>query len=338
MPLPEIITPLFTQADTQIAGFMLSGASRVAAAAINPFRILVTVYIFFWGLAMWRGLIEEPLGDALGRLFRIVLIATIALGAGVYAPVIANFLFNTPGQLASVLLGAATTPESVMDVALNKGNDIAFVFFDRDSDGISGALFDTAAALIVWLFTAVVVLVGAALVLLSKIALGILIAFGPLFIALMLFDSTKNFFQSWLGQALNYLFIYSLVAAVVMVMFALWTPSLDYAKNNLSVGFSELLPMVIYGGAAIVVLLQVPGIASGLAGGVQIGTLGAIGWASNKLGAARRSTLRRETFRRADGSRGADYRGAVPSLARGAVGAARAIQARVRRPNALAQK
>jgi hypothetical protein len=54
------------------------------------------------------------------------------------------------------------------------------------------------------------------------------------------------------------------------------------------------LPIVV--SACFVLLMQVPGIASGLAGGVQIGTLGAIGWAADKtksaLGAARPQNVR----------------------------------------------
>ncbi|TCV82735.1 type IV secretion system protein [Sulfurirhabdus autotrophica] len=342
MSLPTIVAPLFVDVDTAITGFMLSAASRVSAASIVPFKTLVTVYIFLWGLAMWRGLIDEPMSDAVSRIFRIVLIGVIALGTGVYGPVIANFLYNTPAQLASTLIGATTSPQAVMDVALNKGNDIANAFMSITSLSISQAFADSLAALVTWIFTGIIVLYGAALILLSKIALGIIIALGPLFIAMLLFDSTKSFFQSWISQALNYLFIYALVAAVVMIMFALWLPSLDIAIKNSGAGFSAIIPMMIVGGACFVILMQVTGIASGLAGGVQVGTLGAIGWTGNKLGrgagAARRGTLRREEFRRADGSRGTEWRGAVPAASRTATKAYKAVKNRFSSGNSVSTK
>ena len=343
MSLPPIVAPLFTSVDTAITGFMLSAASRIAAAAVTPFKILVSVYIILWGLALWRGLIEEPLSDAVGRIFRIVLIGVIALGAGVYGPVIASFIYNTPAQLATALMGSVATPETVMDVALNQGNDIALGFMSIPRPPLSMAAFgDYLAAIIVWVFTGVIILYGAALILLSKVALGVLVALGPIFIALLLFDTTKNFFQSWIAQALNYLFIYALVAAVVLIMFALWTPQLTYAMTNAAGGFSALIPMIIVGGACFVILMQTSGIASGLAGGVQLLTLGAMGWAGNKLGraggAARRGTLRREEYRRADGSRGAEWRGAAPAAARGTANAYRAIRARVAGGNSVAAK
>ncbi len=337
MALPPIVAPLITQVDTVVTGFFLTASSSMAAAAVTPFKTLVTVYILMWGLAMWRGLIDEPLSDAVGRIFRVVLIGAIALGSGYYGPYIATLLYNTPAQLASVLVPAAS-PSTVMDGALSQGNDIAAAFWAAGGITNLGPIFE---ALIVWIFTILVVLYATALILLSKVALGVVIAFGPLFIAFLLFDTTKNFFTSWLGQALNYLFIYSLAVAVIQIMFSLWATQLAGVPLS-GTSFTDLIAALIVGGACFVVLMQVTGIASALAGGVQIGTLGAVGWTANKLGrgagAARRGTLRREEFRRADGSRGAEWRGAAPAAARGAAALARNIKDRVTGGNSVAAK
>ena len=284
MTLAPIIGPFLTQVDTAVTGFYLTGASRVAAAAVTPFKTLVTVFIVLWGLALWRGLINEPLSDGVARVFRIVLVATFALGAGVYGPVIASFLYNTPAQLASAVVGPGVAPYSVMDSALNVGNDIAASYMSLTSIASPSSSFAAIlSALVVWLFTAFVVLYGVALILLSKVVLGIVIAVGPLFIAMLLFDTTKRFFESWVGQALNYLFIFALVAATVSIMFAFWQSQLNFALANSTAGFTALLPMIIGGGAIFVILMQVPALASGLAGGVQLGTLGAVGWTMNKM-------------------------------------------------------
>ena len=297
MAMPPVVGPLLGQVDAAVTGFYLAAAGRVAAAAVTPFRAMVTIYILLWGLALWRGLINEPLSDGVARLFRVVLVGAIALSVGIYGARIASFLYNTPAQLASVVVGGAVTPETVMDSSLSKGNDIALAFMGLISiTDIGGSIAAVLSALIVWLFTAVLVLYGTALILLSKVILGLVIALGPLFIALLLFDSTKRFFEGWLGQALNYLFVYALVAATVNIMFALWAPQLQYALDNNSGGFKVLLPMIIVGGASFVILMQVPALASGLAGGVQLGTLGAVGWTFNRtrgtLGMARPQNVR----------------------------------------------
>lgn len=293
----SIVATYLTQVDVAVTGFFLDASSRVAAAASTPFRAGVTLYIVLWGLAMWRGLINEPLSDGMSRVLRIVLVGTFALSTGVYGPRIATAIYNTPAQLAAVVAGGTVSPQLVMDNAISKGDEIARAYLALVSvTDIGGSFAAVLSALIVWLLTVIVVLYGVALILLSKIALAIVLSLGPISIALLLFDTTKRFFESWLGQALNYMFIFALVASAVTILFALWMPALNYALANNSQGFTALLPMLLMGGVTFVVLMQVPGIASGLAGGVQIGTLGAAGWAAGKtrgaLGAARPQNIR----------------------------------------------
>jgi type IV secretion system protein VirB6 len=337
MALPPIIDPFLAQVDTAVTGFYLAAAGRVSAAAVTPFRTMVTIYIVLWGLAFWRGLINEPLSDGIGRVLRIVLIGSIALGAGIYGSRVASFLYNTPAELASVVAGGPTAPQTVMDSALNKGNDIAGAFMSLVSLGAIGAsIAAILSAMIVWIFTAIVVLYGAALIVLSKVILGMVIAVGPLFIALLLFDATKRFFESWMGQALNYLFIFMLVATAVNIMFALWAPQLQYALDNNAAGFSALIPMIVVGGAAFIILMQVPALASGLAGGVQLGTLGAVGWVGNKMrGAA--SAARPQNIRAAARSVRRDVM-AVRAGASAAAAPARWVASRVRPGNSVSNK
>ena len=68
MALPPIIDPFLLQVDTAVTGFYLAAAGRVAMAIVNPFKTMITIYILLWGLAFWRGLINEPLSDGIGRV------------------------------------------------------------------------------------------------------------------------------------------------------------------------------------------------------------------------------------------------------------------------------
>ena len=337
MALPPIVGPFFAKVDLSVTAYYLDAVTRMSAAAAQPFKIMVTIYIILWGLAFWRGLINEPLSDGVGRVFRIVLIGTIALTAGVYSGHIASFLYNTPGQLATVVSGGPTTPDTVMDDALNKGNDIAGAFMSLVTlSAIGASIAAILSAMIVWIFTALVVLYGAALIVLSKVILAMVIGIGPLFIALLLFDSTKRFFESWLGQALNYMFIFMLVATAINIMFALWQPQLQYALDNNAAGFSALIPMIIVGGAAFIILMQIPALASGLAGGVQLGTLGAVGWVGNKMSGAA-GALRPQNLRASARSMRRDVM-AVRAGAAAAAAPARWVASRVRPGNSVTNK
>ena len=56
---------------------------------------------------------------------------------------------------------------------------------------------------------------------LSKIALCDPLALGPFFIALLLFETTKRFFESWIAQMANYAFVTILTVMVAALMMGL---------------------------------------------------------------------------------------------------------------------
>jgi type IV secretion system protein VirB6 len=57
------------------------------------------------------------------------------------------------------------------------------------------------AGAIVWVLMGLVCVYTMFLIALSSIALAVLLALGPLFIALLLFDATRRFFEAWIGYS-----------------------------------------------------------------------------------------------------------------------------------------
>src|SRR3546814_1343953 len=53
--------------------------------------------------------------------------------------------------------------------------------------------------------------VGFAITIFAKVALAIIIALGPIFIALALFEPTRRFFHGWLGQVFNYIVLLAVI-------------------------------------------------------------------------------------------------------------------------------
>lgn len=296
MALTPILQPFFTKVDAVFGGFFLGGAANVATAITPIFKILVTLFVVLWGLAVWRGLIQEPLSDGVTRIVKIVLIGVFALNAAVYGPQIANTIYKTPEELAGVIMPAAggassSGPATSLDNALDKGNELAKRFIAATSiTSPFASIVLGLEAILIWIFTAVLVGYAAALVLLAKIGLAIILSIGPIFIALLLFDASKTFFQGWLAQALNFLFTYVLVVVALALALTFLDANLTQAITDIPLGtvpdFSVLLSALIVGSATFIVLKQVPGIASGLAGGVQLSTLGAVGWAMRSGGRA----------------------------------------------------
>src|SRR6202007_1583674 len=91
------------------------------------------------------------------------------------------------------------------------------------------------AGFVVYFIVGITVLYTIFLLALSRIALSVLLALGPLFIALLLFNSTKRFFETWLAQLSNYAFITIITVLVAALMLHVVTVS---AQQAVSVGGS----------------------------------------------------------------------------------------------------
>jgi type IV secretion system protein VirB6 len=112
---------------------------------------------------------------------------------------------------------------------------------------------------------------------LSKIALSVLLAIGPLFVALTLFETTKRFFEAWLAQLLNYAFVTVLTVLVAALMMRLITVSATQAAA-LGDGITVAMAVRVCLAAALVFLVmrQVMPMAAGLASGLALSTFGAV--------------------------------------------------------------
>lgn len=265
-----LIADFFASVDSVFVSFFSSGASRVATSVRPVFNVLVTLYVVLWGVSIWRGLIEEPMSDGITRILKIVLIGTFALNSGVYAPQIAQAIFQMPDELAGVLISGASTASPILSL---------------------GMLLQ---AIGVWVFTVILVGYAAALILLSKIGLSIVLALGPLFIALLLFEPTRQLFSGWLAQAINGVLTYVVAVAIVALGLQFFQSAATASLNAMDTAtpqFTALFPLLIVGGAVFLTLMQSGAIASALAGGIQIGTLGGVGWALNRAGSLLKSPL-----------------------------------------------
>ena len=105
------------------------------------------------------------------------------------------------------------------------------------------------------------------LIALSNVALAVLLALGPIFIAMLFFDATKRLFAAWIAQLVNYALI---TVITVMVGALLLQIVKSYATQTAALGSAlltvDVLHMVLIAVLVFLLLLQVMPIAAGLAG------------------------------------------------------------------------
>lgn len=233
---------------------------------------LLIIYMALWGIAHLRGTINEPLKDGFGRILRVVLVVSFALNAGLYLGVVVDFLYNGPDQLASVVAGAAPGLAGI-DAVMGKGIDEGFAIWDAAGimNGNFGLYF---VAIAVWLSTLALTGYSAFLLLISKAGLTVLLALGPLFIILLLFEATQRFFEMWFAQIANFVIMIVLATSLIKIMLGIFEDLMDVAIADPSIALVPALYIAAAALICILVLRQVPMIATALGGGLALSTQG----------------------------------------------------------------
>ena len=112
---------------------------------------------------------------------------------------------------------------------------------------------------------------------LSRIALSVLLALGPLFIALLLFDSTKRFFEAWIAQLANYAFITILTVLVAALMMTLISSAAQQAASaGGGIQIAQAVRVCMAAGLTFLVMRQVMPMAAGLASGLALSSFGLV--------------------------------------------------------------
>lgn len=264
----------------QLAAYIGDNTARLAGVLEPAVLTLATIYVMAWGYLHLMGKIAEPFESGIKRIALIALILGVGLRLWLYNTVIVDTFYNAPAQLAAAIVGA-NDPVRTIDAIWDSGGTVAGNLWDRGGGAagmFSGGLGFYLAGAIVWCLIGVLCVYAMFLIALSSIALAVLLALGPLFIALLFFEATRRFFAAWMAQLANYAFI---TVLTVMVAALLLRIVQSYAAQTAARGTAILtvdaLNMLLIALLVFLVLRQVMPIAAGLAGGASLNSFGTIG-------------------------------------------------------------
>jgi type IV secretion system protein VirB6 len=193
---------------------------------------LLVLYFIFWGFRFWQGRGESSVTAVVFRLLRVVIIFSVATGWGplqvaVYqtvtaAPIfVSNVMLNNIVDAGSGAMSTGTIERDLYDFynfALIASVRITAAAATAPAPPPAGAapalpskslavavsntpldvvLTSPIQAAIVWIGAALFVGFAVFLLLFAKMALWVMLALGPLFIILLLFQTSSRFFIGW---------------------------------------------------------------------------------------------------------------------------------------------
>jgi type IV secretion system protein VirB6 len=263
----------WTWLNGQLATYV-GGNTALLAAALEPAIVTgAVIYVMAWGFLQLTGQIEEPLVAGLKRILILAMVLGASINLWLYNALIVDTFYRAPAQLAGAIVGA-NDPVGTVDAIWNSGGAVAGTLWAKAS-GVSGIGMLIAAAL-VWCLMGFLCVYVMFLIALSNIALSVLLALGPLFIAMLLFDATRRMFSAWLAQLANYALITILTVMVAALLLQLvQSYAAQTAARGSAIFTMDALNMMLVSVLVLLVLRQIMPIASGLASGVALSTMGA---------------------------------------------------------------
>lgn len=256
-----------------LANYIGDNTARIAAVLEPMVVTLAILYVVIWGYLQLVGRIEEPFIAGVKRLVVLAVILGASLSLWLYNAVIVDTFFYAPTQLAAAMIGAYDSI-AVIDRISFLGNEAGSSLI-RQGGILDGNLSLYLAGSAVYLFVGLTAVYTVFLLTLSRIALSVLIALGPFFFALLFFETTKRFFESWIAQMANYAFVGILTVLVAALMLRVLTAAAEQAVNaGGGIQISHAVRVCMAAGLTFLVMRQVMPMAAGLASGLALSTFG----------------------------------------------------------------
>jgi type IV secretion system protein VirB6 len=259
----------------QLTAYIGDNTAQLAAVLEPAVVTLATIYVMAWGYLHLTGKINEPVETGLKRVGMIALVLGVGLRLWLYNSVIVDTFYNAPTQLAASLLGA-NDPVGTIDAIWESGGTVAGNLWSKGGV-LKGDFGFYLAGAVVWCLMGVLCVYAMFLIALSSIALAVLLALGPLFIALLFFDATRRFFSAWIAQLVNYALITVLTVMVAaLLLHIVQSYAIQTAARGTAILTVDALNMMLVAVLVFLVLRQVMPIASGLAGGASLNSFGLV--------------------------------------------------------------
>lgn len=287
----HIFANFMSKIEGQLQIYVSDSLSNIVSIISPIATSLLSIYMCMWGWSMMRGVINEPVTDGVARMIKLSVIVALSVNVGYYNKYIYEFLYFSPQLLAGAMAQGNSdfgSNAEFLDKLLGQMTDYGNLY--RDS-GYKTAEAAPDYGLII-IGYAIMAAGGfctgyvAFLLILAKVSLSVLMAVGPIFVLLMVFDATKRLFDAWLGQAIKAILLVGLTGAAMRLVLTGVQQFFESQSENTALlpAIDQAIPAVILPIVASLIFIQLPAIASSLSEGVVVGTLGAVGWTMQKTG------------------------------------------------------
>lgn len=209
----EVFAFVDGQFKSPLETFISDGTSNISEWAAGPLTVAITLYVVLYGYLVLRGSVQDPVLGFAYKAIKLAIIVMLVKNASEYQIYVTNIFFDVlPREISQALNTGAVPSASTFDSLLDKGQASATAIWSRASWPVD--LVTSVGGMMVIGASFLVAAIGYIVSLYARLALAIVLAIGPIFVALAMFQSTRRFTEAWIGQLANFVILQVLVVAV----------------------------------------------------------------------------------------------------------------------------
>ncbi|MBW3617792.1 MAG: type IV secretion system protein [Proteobacteria bacterium] len=273
VPAPEdpLVRGMLTVVDCNVQQLVRSGYASLfepSGAFSAVLTSLLTIFVAIFGYRLLLGRAQLRISDLALTMIKLGAVLALATRWDLYQGLVYNALFQGPAQLASGMLGAVQPEGSAFRGDVFDGLQRAFDHLTFFAGEYAKQVPTTAApspllggvgfgAMALTLAATTLLLASLGVLLAAKVVLALLLAIGPIFIVLLLFDATRGVFEGWLRASLAFAFAPLAVTLLLGVALTMLEPVLLQmnelrAQNLYPLGpvYSVLLLALVFAGVS----------------------------------------------------------------------------------------
>lgn len=282
---PSVTPP---SAPSDIAQWVMTQTENTLSDAVNgPMQALfealmpvitvgLTIQFVVYAFALMQGQSSMTVTEFFRKAILVAIVAMIFGTGGLYQNDIAETMIALPDDITQIALSTGSVAQEVdklqnetgkaSNAMMGKGQDAWFNFLPSAKEVLVSLL-----ATMVRVNAAVVGSIIMVIVVVCKVGMALVVATGPIFIAATLFEPTKPLFNSWVSQALNFVFLALLAGLIFGLLLQMNIQLIRMIADQINGGAKDIIGLfgaqLLVGIASLVVMVMIPGLAAGLSNG-----------------------------------------------------------------------
>jgi type IV secretion system protein VirB6 len=228
--------------------------------------MLLVLYVAFFGISLMLGRSNLSIRALVPKMLTLGLVLSFATSFAAFSAIFYNLFVEAPDYLAGVLTGTDGSATATFAIKL----DIVFLAVQEASTGQTDINAFSPPGMM-WLGAMLLLLGTVGLLVTARIGLALLLAIGPIFVVLALFNGTRGLFVGWLKGLvmLGLAPLFAVVGGSIMLEMAVPILAALVAVPG-QIDQQAAMAFFLVGAVHVALMLMVLKVASSMVGGWQV--------------------------------------------------------------------